>query len=141
METRYSYISAAAVLPDKCCTYLHAGGDGVQIYTNKVYGTLACGLKLTDAPEGLQAKNITWSPVCVVQGPTEPGSYHDVMGPILEFFEKHDPGVTLAILPFTPHQVPAQHRGFRTGRNSRHESPQAAQGPHRSGSMWVVQGF
>lgn len=83
-----------------------AGGDGVQIYTNKVYGTLACGLKLTDAPEGLQAKNITWSPVCIVQGPTEPGSYHDVMAPIIEFFEKHDPGVVLLYMPTDFNDIP-----------------------------------
>lgn len=48
-----------------------------------------------DALDGMQAKNSTWSPVSIVQGPTEPGSYHDVMAPIREFFEKHDPGVNL----------------------------------------------
>lgn len=72
-----------------------AGGDGVQIFTNKVYGTLVVGLRITEAPAGLVMKNVTWAPVCIVQGPTEPGSLHEILAGIRAFFEKHDPGNTL----------------------------------------------
>ena len=53
------------------------------------------GLRLTEAPAGMIAKNVTWAPVCIVQGPTEPKSLHDVLAAIRGFFEKHDPGDTL----------------------------------------------
>lgn len=79
-----------AVSHSNVCT--RAGGDGVQIFTNKVYGTLVVGLRITEAPAGMIAKNVSWAPVCIVQGPTEPKSLHDILAAIKGFFEAHDPG-------------------------------------------------
>lgn len=70
-----------------------AGGDGAQVFLNRIYGVLMCGLRITEAPEGMVAKNVTWSPLNVVQGPTEPKSLHGVLGEVLAFFKAHDPGV------------------------------------------------
>lgn len=90
--------------------YKPAGGDGVQIFTNKVYGTLVVGLRLTEAPAGMVAKNVTWAPVCIVQGPTEPKSLHDVLAAIKAFFEKHDPGITvITVLHITMNRGGGQH--------------------------------
>jgi len=71
-----------------------AGGDGVQIFTTKVYGVLVVGIRLVEAPLDMAAKNVTWVPLLIVQGSTEPNVLHDrgVLKIILEFFQRHDPG-------------------------------------------------
>jgi len=73
---------------------LSAGGDGAQVFLNRIYGVLVCGLRITESPAGTEAKNVTWGPLSVVQGPTEPKSMHGVMAEVLAFFKKHDPGMT-----------------------------------------------
>jgi len=72
-----------------------AGGDGAQVFLNRVYGVMVCGLRITEAPAGMEAKNVTWGPLNVTQGPTEPKSLHGVLADLLAFFKRHDPGVNL----------------------------------------------
>ena len=78
----------------------------MQIFSTKVYGTLVCGLRLMEVPGGMGAKNASWSPVLIVQGPTEPGSLRGVTEAIKAFFMKHDPGMDCICLftPFPPVQ-------------------------------------
>lgn len=52
-------------------------------------------MRLTEAPAGMIAKNVTWAPVCIVQGPTEPKSLHDVLAAIRGFFARSMIPVTL----------------------------------------------
>lgn len=75
--------------------FVLAGGDGAQVFLNRIYGVLMCGLRLTEAPEGMVAKNVTWSPLNVVQGPSEPKSLHGVLAAVVAFFTAHDPGACL----------------------------------------------
>ena len=63
---------------------------------NKQHGALIWGMRLQDLHEGMHAKNDTWAPLGVVEGPTEPTRLDGIFESLEEFFLAHDPGALLA---------------------------------------------
>ena len=72
--------------------HANAGGDGAQIFLNKQHGSIIWGLKIHGMHPAFAAKNDTWIPLGVVQGPTEPKMMESILQSLLEFFMAHDPG-------------------------------------------------
>lgn len=60
---------------------------------NKVHGSFVGGLKLCEL--SIAIADIFAALLCVA-GPTEPGDLQYILGPVREFFRRHDPGVPLA---------------------------------------------
>lgn len=81
---------------DTVCSLDHtdalAGGDGVQLYDTKQYGSVIWGLKLQDRNPTTAAKDDTWAPLGIVEGPTEPRKLDSILARVIQFFTDHDPG-------------------------------------------------
>lgn len=73
-------------------TSRRAGGDGAQPYDSKEHSTLLWGLKLQDRDPTVAAKDDTWAPLGMCEGPTEPKNMDSILERILQFFKDHDPG-------------------------------------------------
>ena len=75
--------------------HTHAGGDGAQIFLNKQHGSIIWGLKIHGMHPAFAAKNDTWIPLGVVQGPTEPKMMESILQSLLEnqsLLQKERPG-------------------------------------------------
>ena len=75
-------------------TVMHpAGADGGQLFVNKQHGALIWGMRLQELHADMAAKNDTWAPLGVVEGPTEPTRLDSIFSSLEDFFLAHDPGM------------------------------------------------
>ena len=56
------------------------------------------GLKLQDRDPANAAKDDTWAPVGVAEGPTEPKQMTGLLETLLDWFLEHDPGALDPVL-------------------------------------------
>lgn len=67
---------------------------------NKQHGALIWGMRLQELNADLAAKNDTWAPLGVVEGPTEPTRLDSIFSSLEEFFLAHDPGMASTLSSF-----------------------------------------
>lgn len=58
------------------------------------------GLRRLDVGAEFRGKRMTWVPLVVLEGPSEPSSLNSILKPTMDFFCKHDPGGNPLAPPF-----------------------------------------
>eukprot|EP00892_Ulva_mutabilis_P005904 jgi/Ulvmu1/3686/UM017_0102.1 len=81
-----------SIKADEFAVLVSLGADGGQLFVNKQHGALIWGIRLQELHDGMAAKNDTWAPLGVVEGPTEPNRLDSVLESLEDFFLAHDPG-------------------------------------------------
>lgn len=75
-----------------------AGADGGQVFKIKSHSTLVVGLRRLDVGAEFRGKQMTWAPLIVIEGPTEPPTLNHILRPTVKYFCDHNPGVLTLIL-------------------------------------------
>ena len=94
------YISMLLLVSISDTVMLPAGADGGQLFVNKQHGALIWGMRLQELHADMAAKNDTWAPLGVVEGPTEPTRLDSIFSSLEEFFLAHDPGMASTLTSF-----------------------------------------
>lgn len=70
-----------------------AGGDAGKIFNCRAWSSTVLGLRRFDLDPAANAKDFSWAPLIILQGPTEPVTFEYILAPSVDFFYCHDPGV------------------------------------------------
>lgn len=70
----------------------YAGADGGQMFKGKSHSTFVIGIRRLDVGPEYRGKKVTWAPVLVLEGPTEPPCLDSILQPLVDFFVAHSPG-------------------------------------------------
>lgn len=63
------------------------------MYKRKSHSVFLFGIRRLDVGAEYNGKKMTWAPVIVTEGPSEPPSLASIVQPIVDFFRAHCPGV------------------------------------------------
>lgn len=55
---------------------------------------MVLGIRRYDLDPAFNAKDFSWAPLIVLEGPTDAPTYDYILRPTVDFFDQHDPGET-----------------------------------------------
>jgi len=67
------------------------------MFKGKSHSTFVIGIRRLDVGPEYRGKKVTWAPVLVLEGPTEPPCLESILQPLVDFFVAHSPGVCLLL--------------------------------------------
>lgn len=74
--------------------YACAGADGGNIFKLRIGSTTIVGVRRYDLHVAKNASCLSWQPLIILEGPTEPSQLEDILKPTVDFFVNHDPGTS-----------------------------------------------
>lgn len=64
------------------------------MYKRKSRSTFIVGIRRLDVGAEYNGKRMTWAPVIILEGPSEPPSLSSILQPTIDFFSDHCPGAS-----------------------------------------------